>query len=326
VIAYNQKNTQQYTVVGGGAGTVAAAGGWLQGGGLSTGLERNYGFGVDQLLAIEMVLPDGSHVKFGPTKWQSAPGFLYPRTTLVEGQCNRRVSADESAWQWGPCSSRVSFSDLWFAVRGGGGGTFGIVTAVYAQLHDLKPIYALTINTTAFSIIGYYCAVSGCDVDRLQNLWFDFLVDFWFQPELIGLSVEASNSCGSPAATASVDGSFFLMCEGQLAATQVLAAWSNYVLTQISPQLPTLTEATTAFQSLLTSTFVNSYAEFLLSPLAGGFPNVPQGRIPDNPPPATQPDNQAGQCWSANAFPSTSCDRRTTRCMFSFSTSCVQCT
>ena len=36
-------------MIGGGAGTVSAAGGWLQGGGLSTGLERLYGFGVDQV-------------------------------------------------------------------------------------------------------------------------------------------------------------------------------------------------------------------------------------------------------------------------------------
>ena len=31
---------------GGGAGSVGAAGGWLQGGGLSTGYERTYGIGV----------------------------------------------------------------------------------------------------------------------------------------------------------------------------------------------------------------------------------------------------------------------------------------
>jgi hypothetical protein len=39
----NNKHSNKYAIVGGGAGTVAAAGGWLQGGGLSTGLERHYG-------------------------------------------------------------------------------------------------------------------------------------------------------------------------------------------------------------------------------------------------------------------------------------------
>ena len=37
-----------FGVGGGGAGSVGAAGGWLQGGGLSTGYERTVGIGVDQ--------------------------------------------------------------------------------------------------------------------------------------------------------------------------------------------------------------------------------------------------------------------------------------
>ena len=44
--------------------------------------------GVDQVLQVEMVLPNGYHVKFGPTEWEdaSAEGFAYPRTKVVSGE------------------------------------------------------------------------------------------------------------------------------------------------------------------------------------------------------------------------------------------------
>ena len=43
--------------------------------------------------------------------------------------------AVEGSWEWVECGEEVAdFEDLWFAVRGGGGGTFGVVTAVYYQV------------------------------------------------------------------------------------------------------------------------------------------------------------------------------------------------
>ena len=65
---------RKYDILGGGAGTVGAAGGWLQGGGLGLGNERMVGIGVDQVLELQMVLADGSHVKFGPTEWKTVDG------------------------------------------------------------------------------------------------------------------------------------------------------------------------------------------------------------------------------------------------------------
>ena len=47
--------------------------------GLGDGSERVYGVGVDNVLELEMVLPSGQHVKFSPSKWEDAPGFLYPK-------------------------------------------------------------------------------------------------------------------------------------------------------------------------------------------------------------------------------------------------------
>lgn len=143
---HGKKSGHRYEVIGGGAGTVSAVGGWLQGGGLSTGLERLWGVGVDQVLEIEMVLPDATHVKFGPSAWQTREGFLYPQTTEVTGKCNKNVVEDESKWDWQDCTKSISFEDLWFAVRGGGGGTYGIVTAVHYQLHELWDSKVVGIN------------------------------------------------------------------------------------------------------------------------------------------------------------------------------------
>ena len=56
---------------------------------------------------------------------------------------------DESTWEWEECEiggggdeenglalAVPPFEDLWFAVRGCEGGTFGVVTSVYYQLID----------------------------------------------------------------------------------------------------------------------------------------------------------------------------------------------
>mmetsp|Transcript_13649 Transcript_13649/g.39150 ORF Transcript_13649/g.39150 Transcript_13649/m.39150 type:complete len:163 (-) Transcript_13649:63-551(-) len=69
------------------AGTVSLAGGWLASGGLGGSLGmRMYGIGVDQVLHVEMVLPDGRFVRFGPSAWTPAEGNqLYPQTKEVKG-------------------------------------------------------------------------------------------------------------------------------------------------------------------------------------------------------------------------------------------------
>ena len=140
-VSGNGSGLNLYEIVGGAAGTVSAAGGWLMGGGLGKGSDRLYGFGVDQLVEMEMVLADGSHVKFGPTEWvDQGPKMLHPQTTKVEGLCNHRPKNDPSQWRWGHCRTKKAgfFKNLWKAVRGGGGGTFGIITAVEYQLHPQR--------------------------------------------------------------------------------------------------------------------------------------------------------------------------------------------
>jgi hypothetical protein len=293
VLANNRRTgSQKYNVLGGGAGSVGSAGGWLHGGGLSVGMERMYGFGVDQVLELEMVLADGTHVKFGPTGWETVPSLLYPRTTKVEGQCNANVVADEAAWQWAACENSIPFDDLWFAVRGGGGGSYGIVTAVLYQLHDFKPMYYITANLAP---ISKQCkeAPLQCNCSEFDDLWYDFLVDLFFAPEGIGLSISASNSCGSAAAIFDPGRFNYFMCWGDDETKQVLAAWRTYAQSKVIPKFPSLSKGD--LLNLFEANNENSYEELLLN---NPQPRVPSGSVPDNPPPSTV--NDAPDCWSAN--------------------------
>ena len=288
VLEWNNKHANKYTVVGGGAGTVSAAGGWLQGGGLSTGLERHYGFGVDQILEIEMVLADGTHVKFGPTQWTQDGDYLYPKTTAVGGLCNSNLVYDESLWNWTPCLKSIPFDDLWFAVRGGGGGTYGIVTAVQVQLHDFLSVYIIWVDSTALGSVVSYCNSNDCT--EVENLLYDFFVDFFWNPVALGLSADTSNLCGSPGITFSVSGNIFggtftsFMCEGVAARDAFISAWQNYVTTVYLPSYPGL--PSDGMNNLFNSGEIGSYAALSLQTTSGGI--VPVGHIQDNPPPETQ--------------------------------------
>ena len=82
----------------GGSNTVGAAGGWLCDGGFGLFSKTN-GMGVNNLLYLKVILPNGKRVK---------------------------ISAKQ-------------YKDLWFAFRGGGAGNFGIIeTACYKLLPPLK--------------------------------------------------------------------------------------------------------------------------------------------------------------------------------------------
>lgn len=122
----------EYHVVTGGGRTVSAAGGWLQGGGLSFS-SRQYGTGVDQALHFRVVLANGTAV-------------------------------DANA-----CTNE----DLFFSLRGGGGGTYGVVTHVMYQLHPLT-----TIVTANFFYGGLDWAFSNNPVAGIVAIdsWFDFLI------------------------------------------------------------------------------------------------------------------------------------------------------
>lgn len=88
----NPDNVRKYHVISGAAATVGTGGGWLQSGGLPMTMGgRMYGLGIDSVLHLEMVLPDGRHVRFGPSKWDVVPEFIYPQTTEVTGYVMMRL-------------------------------------------------------------------------------------------------------------------------------------------------------------------------------------------------------------------------------------------
>jgi FAD/FMN-containing dehydrogenase len=123
------KVKDDYHLVTGFCHTVGAAGGWLQGHGLSF-TSRQYGLGIDQVLRFDLVLPNG--------------------TKTYADACHNE--------------------DLFWALRGGGGGTFGIVTSVQYKLHPATPITALTFK---------FDVQAALDLDRedLVKKW----LDYWFK-------------------------------------------------------------------------------------------------------------------------------------------------
>ncbi|BCR99293.1 FAD-dependent oxidoreductase [Aspergillus luchuensis] len=95
-------------VVAGECSTVGVAGGYLQGGGVSTVLSPLYGLAVDHVLELEVVTAQGDI-----------------------------ISADKNQHE-----------DLFWALRGGGGGTYGIVTKVTMRTFRDIPSVIPTIHFT----------------------------------------------------------------------------------------------------------------------------------------------------------------------------------
>ena len=289
-----------YEAVGGGAGSVGAAGGWLQGGGWSYGPERMYGLGVDQVLEFEMVLADGRHVLFGPTDWEDAEGFVYPKTKEVSGRCNANVDASEDQWDWVECAKPVPpFADLWFAVRGGGGGTYGIVTSLKYQLHQQKPMEFIVTNTTARDGLYYTAPGSTEDIANQaagMNVW--FLLKLLYAPEEVGLTTEVSNKCGSPALSFNpLWGSQIIFCYDNVFEEFVLPAWRAIVESEAATNSDIAIVAehlTNIFSVSPISSFVD--AVFAISDPAA---DTPEGKVPDNPLPGFAPDKGYGGWCSA---------------------------
>ena len=162
---------------------------------------------VDQVLYVEMVLPDGQFVRFGPSTWTPAEGNqLYPQTTSVKGYCIAEDTADlsdESTWSWVDCTDQYGFYDLWFAIRGGGGGSYGVITSIYYQLHD-KPgnIQGVYWPETLFRIDP---SMSSEDKDTVMIEMIKFVFNFLYNPDKVGVSVDASNSCSAPDSPITLD-------------------------------------------------------------------------------------------------------------------------
>jgi len=286
--------TQQYHLVGGAAGTVSAAGGWLNSGGLSgtTGM-RLFGLGVDQVLHIEMVLPSGTHVRFGPSAWENVEGFVIPKTTAVTGYCNANaLDTEEANWDWQPCSEEedINFDDLWFAVRGGGGGTFGITTSVYYQLHEYPGTFeVLALGAAATGILPGEEPWNTWTPEQsiaIFSLYIQFLLQFLYQPLTLNTTDAISNGCHSATTVTlnPVAGGRMYCYNGSGAA--IVESWGVYISsTDHVTALSTAGfdgETIAAMPGLFSVALeVPTFADFRVSD--GSIPNVPQGRIDDNP-------------------------------------------
>ncbi|KAK4163930.1 putative FAD-linked oxidoreductase YvdP [Cladorrhinum sp. PSN259] len=94
-------------VVGGQCPTVGVSG-FTLGGGLSP-FSRSYGLGIDSLLSMTLVTASGEVVTVGPNE------------------------------------SDPDKKDLFWAVRGGGGGNFGVTVEIVSRLHDLNDKHGLVV-------------------------------------------------------------------------------------------------------------------------------------------------------------------------------------
>jgi FAD/FMN-containing dehydrogenase len=96
------------SAVGGECKGVGVTGGYIQGGGHSP-LSSIYGMGADQVLSIDIVLPNG-----------------------------RFITAD-----------KTNNKDIFWAVRGGGGATFGVVTSMTVKVHPKMVYSGMTFYITS---------------------------------------------------------------------------------------------------------------------------------------------------------------------------------
>jgi len=204
-MALIETGSYKYHFLGGGDASVTPMGWTWQGGLGGTTMGRTFGFGVDQVLQLEMILPDGSHVRFGPTEWESAEEYLYPKTTQVSGVCNQNpFDEDEANWKWEPCTNGVNFEDLWFATRGGGGGTWGVVLAVHLQLHEYPGLFQLVKlpDSMRSTIAGCNATTLKCEKYRseLDAVGQEFKFDFYVDPvgKVTGMTLVQANKCGTP--------------------------------------------------------------------------------------------------------------------------------
>merc|ERR1712238_331352 len=214
--ARGEEKGYKFHPIGGAAPTVTPMG-WTWSGGLAgTTGGRMFGFGVDQVLQIEAVLPTGHHVRFGPTQYEEEEGYLYPTVTKVSGGCNDNPSGEyESDWIWTTCPDTINFDDLWYAFLGGGGGSYGIVTSVYLQL----PQYPGRLTRFPLDYDKSLCGPSLNE--EFGEQVYMFMLDFFHDPAAVGVSVDDSNGC------AGMD-SGELYCYGQSSSDAFEKSWEAY--------------------------------------------------------------------------------------------------
>ena len=139
--AYEAAQEAGVQVVGGECPTVGLAGGYSQGGGHSA-LASRYGLGADQVLSWEVIDANGNFIT---------------------------ATRDNK------------FSDLYWALSGGGGSTFGVVWSMTSKAHPGTPVSGLNLTFTSTNISQdkFYNAVELFHT-RLPNIVDAGVMTIWF--------------------------------------------------------------------------------------------------------------------------------------------------
>merc|ERR1719253_1041568 len=94
-------------------------------------------------------------------------------------------------------------------MRGGGGGTWGVVTSVSLQLHDILPYNAYIFN---------YPSTEECSAIAL--LFQEYKAKYIMAPSLLNVTKETSLACGAP------DVFSYLFCYGE---EDVMQGWTKFL-------------------------------------------------------------------------------------------------
>ena len=149
--AYDFADAHGYQIVGGECSSVGIAGGYSQGGGHSA-LSSRYGLAADQVLAWEVVTGSGELV-----------------TATRDNE----------------------YHDLYWALSGGGGGTYGVVVAMTSKLHASTPTSGLSLTftnenitqDTFFDAVTLYHSLLPSIVDAgVMSIWYFTNTSFSISP------------------------------------------------------------------------------------------------------------------------------------------------
>lgn len=126
-----------FWAIKGGSNTVGAVGGWLLDGGFSM-FPKLFGMGIDNILHMHVVLPDGREFdmseKFLYEIVNDKHQLLNQQEKVVPFELVNNVKND----------NKKLHNYLWLAMRGGGGGNYGILVDATYRLHaPLENYYSL---------------------------------------------------------------------------------------------------------------------------------------------------------------------------------------
>jgi hypothetical protein len=236
----------------------------------------------------------------------------------VSGYCNAVPSNDEAKWDWVACcddSLNINFADLWFAFRGGGGGSYGVLTSLHYQLHDYPgPLTIVAADAT--QLLPLVSGLNETAVYLLYCQYIEFIHLYLFVPS--GVSELDSRGCNRyvylvqsrellwpwyvlrldfsligccdyfvaySAQTADLRPAGIFYCYGSSGQTMV-TKWQEKVTNETSFFTSSfgLNEAIIAavYGIMVPSITVESYAHFVVSDGIGNHP-VPAGRLVDEP-------------------------------------------